>query len=164
MLSKLRDESGRLLSYQIEGMAGIKGGLEDYALFIVGLLSLFEATGDERWLRDSVVLADDMVRLFYDESKDAFFDTGKDQEELFLRERDLRDNDMPSGNSAAAEALLKLWMFTRNDLYRRLSLGILRSASGMKDEPLSYGNFLCVLEFLLTIKENWKGTEAVAAN
>lgn len=165
LLDNLRDENGRLLRYYLNGAAGVKATLEDYAIFAGALLSLFEATGREAWLGEAAELAGSMVELFHDlsEGEGLFFDTGRDQEELFLRERDTRDTDLPSGNSAAADTLLRLWMFTRDEQYRELAEGILASTPGITEEPVYHGDLLCVLESLLTIKENWKGVEEGAA-
>ena len=57
---------GRLLRSWKDGDARIGGFLEDYAFFIDGLLALYRATLDARWLDEAMRLADLMVAEFGD--------------------------------------------------------------------------------------------------
>ncbi|MDP2688557.1 MAG: thioredoxin domain-containing protein [Deltaproteobacteria bacterium] len=149
LLSSVRDDEGRLLRYYLDGKTRVRANLEDYALFADSLLALHNATGERRWLDEAGALTEEMIRLFYEEDEGLFYDTGIDQERLFIRERDLNDNDVPSGNSAAAALLLRASRLFENKRYRDLAEEILRTVEGIKDEPLSYGNFLCVHESIL---------------
>ncbi len=149
LLSENRDGSGRLLRYSLSGKADAKATLEDYGLLGSALVSLHEAAKEGIWLDEAKNITDGMIELFYDDPEGLFFDTGKDQEKLFVRERDLFDNDIPSGNSAAAGLLLEASRLAGNGRYRELSEGIIRSVEGITDEPLYYGNFLSVLESFL---------------
>ena len=153
LLASLRDGNGRVSRYFLDGSGEVKGMLEDYALLATGLMSIHESTGEDEWLQEGRRIVDKAIELFYDETKELFYDIGSDQEQLFVRERDLYDNDVPSGNSAAAAVLLKLGRLTDNPEYIALSEGILRSIEGVMDEPVSYGNFLTVLESFLAGKE-----------
>lgn len=148
-LSNLKDEKGRLLRYYLDGRSSVPATLEDYALLGAGLARIYGVTKDKTWLGEAERLTREMIGLFYDEKERLFFDAGNDQEGLFVRERDIFDNDVPSGNSAAADLLLMMSRFTDNERYGKLSEEILRSIEGIREEPLSYGNFLCVLESLL---------------
>lgn len=152
LLTSVKDESGRLLRYYLEGKTDVKGNLEDYALLAGGLLALFDVTGDDKWLDKAHRLTESFIDLFHDDATGFFFDTGEDQQRLFVRERDLFDNDVPSGNSAAADVLLRISRLMDNNRYREYSEEILRSVEGINDEPLSYGNFLCVFESFLSEK------------
>ena len=149
ILESVVDGDGRLLRYHLDGRAAVKANLEDYALFGGGLVSLYEASKESRWIEEARRTAERMIELFYDDTARIFFDTGSDQEKLFVRELDLYDNDVPSGNSAAAALLLKLYRIDLNGKYRDMAEGILKSAVGMRDEPLSFGNFLFVTETFL---------------
>ncbi|MFQ5441445.1 MAG: thioredoxin domain-containing protein [Thermodesulfobacteriota bacterium] len=155
LLKTARVDGGGLARYVIDETAVKKAVLEDYALLGAGLVNIYEATGDKNWLKESEALAEEMTGLFYDAAKGLFFDTDDEGKGLFMRERDLIDNDVPSGNSAAAGFLFGLSSALKrerdnNDEYRELSLKILRSLAAMKEEPLSYGNALTVLEKYLS--------------
>jgi len=63
---------GRLLHRYRQGKAGIKAYLDDYALFCLGLLDLYEATFEVNWLREAKRTAGDMVRLFWDSDEPGF--------------------------------------------------------------------------------------------
>jgi uncharacterized protein len=88
-----------------DGLAHLKGYLEDYGLLVNGLLSLHQATFEHRWLHEARELTDEMVRLFWDEDTGTFYDVGTDHEQLIVRPRDVIDNAVPSGSSAAAATI-----------------------------------------------------------
>ena len=112
----------RLLRSWKDGQAKIKGYLEDYAMVGVGLLALYEATFDRRWLDESRRLAEQALGLFWEEGDGVFFDTGTDHEALVVRPRNLFDNAVPSGTSVAIEWLLKLAVFFGEDRYEAVAI------------------------------------------
>src|SRR5205807_10591011 len=91
----------RLLRTWKEGRAKLNGYLEDYANLIEGLIALYEATFDPRWLREARGLADVMIERFWSNASGGFFDTASDHEALITRPRDVFDNATPSGGAVA---------------------------------------------------------------
>src|SRR5439155_4619348 len=83
---------GRLLRTWKGGQAKLKGYLEEYAMVAAALVDVYEATFDRRWLDEARGLADEMLRLFWDERLEGFYDTGADHERLIVRPRNLFDN------------------------------------------------------------------------
>ena len=154
LLSNMRADERLLRTYR-DGRAKLNGYLEDYALLIDGLIALHEATFEERWLADAIALGQAMVDLFWDESSSQFYDTGRDHEELIVRPRDVSDNAMPSGSSAATEALIRLAIVTGDGDHKRRAITALRSVQDMMARlPAGAGNWLCALEFYLSnVKE-----------
>jgi uncharacterized protein len=149
LLSKLC-RNGRLLRSYKDGHAKFNGYLEDYAFLIDGLISLYEATFDLRWLREAERLADLMVELFWDRQNGGFFFTSADHESLILRPKDFYDNATPSGNSVAAGALLKLWKLTGEARWSRHAVTILEKAARlMSAHPSAFPQLLCALDFFL---------------
>ena len=149
LLDALRQD-GRLLRTYKEGEAKLKGYLEDYAFLIDGLLALYEATFDHRWLQEARSLAEGMVDLFWDEGEGIFFDTGKDHEQLIFRPREVSDNATPSGGSVAADVLLRLAVLTGESDYARRAAATLRPvAELMSRYPMGFGHWLCALDFYL---------------
>ena len=108
VLTHLRDERGRLLRSWRDGVAGRPGFADDYAVMASACLTLYETTFELRWFEEAVTLADELIRLFRDDERGGFFQTGSDAEELVLRPKELYDNATPSGNSVAADVLLRL--------------------------------------------------------
>jgi uncharacterized protein YyaL (SSP411 family) len=145
LLSALRGSDGRLL--RSVGTA-IPGFLEDHAALGLGLLSLYEATGEEMWLRESVLLADTAMSLFWDEGSGVFYDTGSDAEVLIVRPREVQDNASPSGSSLMCELLLKLSAVVGNQAYRKRGEAVLRANLGVAVRfPLAVGHLLVAAGF-----------------
>jgi uncharacterized protein YyaL (SSP411 family) len=143
-------DGDRLLRSWKDGQAKIKGYLEDYAMVGAGLLVLYEATFDRRWLDESRRLADQALALFWDEREEMFFDTGEDQEALVVRPRNLFDNAVPSGTSVAIEWLLRLAILFGEERYEALALKALRPmADLMTRYPSGFGRYLAALDFHL---------------
>jgi uncharacterized protein len=143
-------EGGRLLRSWKDGRARITGYLEDYAMVGAGLVALYEATLDRRWLDESRRLGEEAIRLFWDDDKDMLFDTGLDQEALVVRPRNLFDNAVPSGSSVAIEWLLRLAVLFDEERYRTLALKALRPmADLMSRYPSGFGRYLGALDFHL---------------
>jgi uncharacterized protein YyaL (SSP411 family) len=113
-----------------------------------GLVALYEATFETRWLVEADALCDAVSELFWDEEKRAFYDTPADHEELVTRPRDVYDNAAPSGTSVATEVLLKLALLLDRNDYRQRAEDILEELSGgMEKIPGAFGRLLCALDF-----------------
>jgi uncharacterized protein YyaL (SSP411 family) len=142
---------GLLLRTYKDGQAKLNGYLEDYAFFVDGLLSLFEATGEFEWFDAAVTLGRKMIDEFWDEADGGFFFTGNSHEELIVRSKDYFDNATPSGNSVAADVLLRLGLLTGDADYARRAVAIFRLTAGaMQRYPPAFGRALCALDFHLS--------------
>ena len=151
LLLTMRDADGRLLRTYRAGETKLKGYLEDYSFLIDGLLALYEATFQPRWLREAQALADAMLALFWDPDVAGFYSTGSDHEELLLRPQDFLDNAIPSGASAAALALLRLGTLTGVPRYAEVANAALRSMrSTVTNQPMGYGHWLCAMDYALS--------------
>ncbi len=141
---------GRLLRSWKDGQARITGYLEDHAMVGAGLLALYEATFDRRWLDESRRLAEETLRLFWNGERETFFDTGHDQESLVVRPRNIFDNAVPSGTSVTIEWLLRLAIVTGEGRYEEIALKALRPmADVMQKYPSGFGRYLSALDFHL---------------
>ena len=168
LTSAMVREGRRLLRSWKDGDAKIKGYLEDYAAVGLGLLSVYEATFDRRWLDESRRLAEEALRLFWDAEKEVFFDTGSDQEALVVRPRNLFDNAVPSGNSLTIDWLLRLAILFDEDRYQAVALKALRPlADLMGRHPSGFGRYLSALDFHLAavpeIAVIWPASGAASA-
>ena len=144
-------QDGRVLRTHKDGVSKLNGYLEDYAFLIDGLLALHDATLEPRWLTAAISLGRSMVDLFWDKATGQFYDTGSDHEQLIVRPRDLSDNALPSGSSAACSVLLRLSVYTGDDDMRNMAAQALRSARElMVRVPSGSGNWLCALDFYLS--------------
>ena len=149
VLGRLR-HGDKLLRTCRDGDARLNGYLEDYSCMLDGLLSLYEATFDARWINESMRLAELMIGLFWDPGENTFYFTSGDHEALIHRPKDFYDNATPSGTSVAAHALLRLAALTGESKWQLYARSTLEArAVPMADHPAAFGNFLCALDFLL---------------
>jgi uncharacterized protein YyaL (SSP411 family) len=141
---------GLLLRTYKDGQAKLNAYLEDYAFFIDGLVTLFETSGEVHWLEEARNLTETMIEEFWDEEEGAFFYTGRSHENLIVRSKDFFDNATPSGNSLAAEILLRIGLLLDNADYQRRAAAILRlMAATVERYPSGFGRLLCALDFYL---------------
>ncbi|HEV2834251.1 MAG TPA: thioredoxin domain-containing protein [Pyrinomonadaceae bacterium] len=150
VLSNLHRDELLLRTYK-DGVAKFNAYLEDYAFFIEGLVTLFETTGEFRWLKSALSLTDRMIEEFWDEEGGGFYFTGKSHEDLIVRSKDYFDNATPSGNSVAASVLLRLAVLTDNQSYRELAQRMLREiADQTRRYPSGFGYALSAMDFLVS--------------
>ena len=150
LLDRLR-VNGRLLRSYKDGRARFNGYLEDYAMVADGLIALYEATFEARWLAEAENLCDAVLELFWDEEQETFYDTPADHEELVTRPRDVYDNASPSGSSVATDVLLRLSLLLDREDYRARAEAVLDSLSGgMERLPGAFGRLLAALDFHLS--------------
>ncbi|RPJ13734.1 MAG: thioredoxin domain-containing protein, partial [Actinobacteria bacterium] len=155
VLTHLRDDPGRLLRSWRNGRAGRPAFADDHAAMADACLVLYETTFELRWFEQARALADELVRLFHDEERGGFFQTGRDAEALVVRPKEISDNAVPSGNSLAADVLLRLGHLTGETGYENAGVGALRlvrdQAAGA---PSGFGHALGALDaYLSPVKE-----------
>jgi hypothetical protein len=148
----MRCESGRLLrTWKAGSEAKYNAYLEDYAYLADGLLALYEATFDERWVNWARELAEIMLHHFPDPVNGGFFDTSDDHEQLIRRPKDLQDNAVPSGNAMAASVLLRLSLLTGNgDYWQMAEKSVATMAKFMSEYPSGFGHWLAAATFVLS--------------
>jgi len=140
----------KLLRTWKDGRAKLNAYIEDYANLADGLVDLFQVSGEVRYLKEAKRLADLMITEFWDEENGGFFFTANDHEELIVRTKDFYDNATPSGNSVAADVLLKLAKLTSDEKYERFASTVLRlAAAQLKRHPQGFGRTLSAIEFFL---------------
>ncbi len=150
VLTHLRAEHGRLLRAWRNGRAGGPAYADDHALLAEALLTLYETTFELRFFLEARATADELVRLFWDEARGGFFQTGSDAEALVVRPKELYDNAVPSGNSAAADVLQRLAHLTGEKRYERAAESALRLVRDqMAGAPTGFGQALSALDLHL---------------
>ncbi len=147
----MRRDSGRLhRTWKAGSDAKYNGYLEDYACLADGLLALYEATFEPRWLDWARELADLIVEHFRDAEGVGFFDTSDDHEELIHRPKDLQDNAIPSGNAMAAGVLLKLSLLTGDGALGEVAeQSIASTGRWMSQYPSGFAHWLTLASFLI---------------
>jgi hypothetical protein len=155
VLTHLRDDQGRLLRSWRNGRAGRPAFADDHAAMADACLVLYETTFELRWFEQARALADELVRLFHDEERGGFFQTGRDAEALVVRPKEISDNAVPSGNSLAADVLQRLAHLTGETGYENAGVGALRLVRDqVAGAPSGFGHALCALDaYLSPVKE-----------
>jgi uncharacterized protein YyaL (SSP411 family) len=146
LLGPLSDERGRLLRTYRAGVAKIDAYVEDYANVVNGLLELYWATAELRWLEEARRLAKLAAELFLDRENGGFFvDAGGDG--LVARRKELDDHPTPSGNSMMAFDLLRLARIYGAAELERDAVGVFRLARPLIERaPSAVGHLLCALD------------------
>jgi uncharacterized protein YyaL (SSP411 family) len=148
VLRDMRGPDGRLLRTYNDGRAKLGAYLEDHAFLLEALLTLYEATFEERWFVEARALADTMIERFEDPERGGFFSTPSDHEELIARRKDLEDSPIPAGNSSAALGLLRLAALTGEHDYERPAVGVLRLLHPVAARhPTAFGHLLQAMAF-----------------
>ena len=111
---------------------------EDYAYLSYGLLKLYQATLDDRWLSECRRVLQGLTELFAD-SDGLFFMSGRDVSDVPVRTKDTYDGALPSGNSIAAEVFYSMALITGEKQYAQAFEKILTAMGpAAKLHPMSY--------------------------
>jgi len=149
----LRNElwrEGRLLRVWRRGQAHTPGFLEDEAAVIEGLVDLFESDFDPAWLRWAEALGEGLLARFQDAEAGGFFSTEAGQGDLLFRQKPGFDHALPSGNTLAARALLRLSRHLQREDFRLGAEGTLRCfAPWLRRAPRAFLGLLGVLDLVL---------------
>jgi uncharacterized protein YyaL (SSP411 family) len=131
VLTRMRDDEGRLFHRYREGESAIPGLLDDYAFFTWGLLELYEATFDVSYLREALDLTDLLLTHFRDPEGGAFYLSPDYGETLLVRAKEAHDGAVPSGNSVAMMNLLRLGRMTGRAELEEHAAGVATAFSGL---------------------------------
>jgi uncharacterized protein YyaL (SSP411 family) len=150
ILARIRRGDGRLLHSWRNGHAKLDAYLDDYTGLANALVTLYEANFKERWIDEAVRLMDIVLDKFADPAGGGFFYTASDHEQLITRTKELTDSSIPSGNSLAATALLRLGRLLGRSDYLDAAERILAAAVPiMQRAPMAAGQMLLALDSYL---------------
>ena len=150
----LMTSDGFLRRVYSHGQAKINGYLEDYALVADGLLNLHQVTLTGQWLKEAIRLSEIIVKDFWDDEAGIIYDTGERHQALFVRPKSTQDGALPSGSSAATQVLLKVAHITDDKRLQRIAArSLLTMRENLARYPVSFGNWLCTLDFYLSNKK-----------
>jgi uncharacterized protein YyaL (SSP411 family) len=121
---------GRLLHSCRAGQARHPSSVDDYANLCRAALALYEAKGDERFLKQACDWVAILDRHYWDESGGGYFFAAKDTEGLIARTKTAADSAVPAGNGTMVGMLTRLAMLTGDEGYRRRSEAIVETFSG----------------------------------
>lgn len=141
--------NGALLRTWRKGQAHTPAFLEDYGALILGLVDLHETTFDDAWLDWAEDLAARMQAAFEDGAEGGFF-AAPEAPDLIFRSKPGWDGALPSGNTLAAAALLRLGRHRRReDLVRAAERTLVCFGDRLRQAPRGGLGMLAVLNGLL---------------
>ncbi len=141
---------GRLLHRYRKGEANIKGNLDDYSFMIWGLLELYSATFDVKYLSAAIELNQTVIEHFWDDENGGFYFTADDTEIVLMREKKTYDNATPSGNSVEMMNLIKIARLTEDPNLEEMAVKTERSFSeNIKRAPTAHTQFLAAVDYEL---------------
>ena len=144
------DGRTRLIRRYRDGEAKGNAVLEDYAFFINGLVDVYEASFEAKYLEYSIQLCNQMICDFYDQKAGGFFMTRPDSEDLIARAKEADDGALPSGNSVAALVLMRLARLNSNEDYKQKAEGTIAAFwPSIENHPASHAFMLVALDFML---------------
>src|SRR5262249_38051842 len=112
-----------------------------------GLLDLYEATFDLRWLRVAQTLQAVLDTEFWDVDSGGYFASGADRDPTLPRTKPSEDGALPSGNAVAADNLLRLAALTGDDAAADRAAAVLRTfGRSLAAAPTRAPRLLGVLE------------------
>jgi uncharacterized protein YyaL (SSP411 family) len=150
IMRQLRDKNGRLMKRYRNGNAGLPAHLDDYAFVVWGFLELYQTTFKAIYLQQAIRLNDLMIKHFWDSQNGGLFMTANDGEKLLIRNKEIYDGAIPSGNSVAALNLLRLGHMTGRQGYLQKAerIGNVFSAS-VNRYPPGHAHLMVALEYAL---------------
>ncbi len=119
VLGGMRRPDGSLIHRFRQGEAAFHAHIDDYAFFMWGLIELYQADFEVRYLEKAIDLTDYLLNHFWDSERGGFFFTADNGEALLVRTKEIYDGAVPSGNSVAMYNLLRLSRLTGNMEYER---------------------------------------------
>jgi hypothetical protein len=148
VLETLAEPDGRLHRRYREGHVARGGYLDDYTFLVWGLLELYEASFELRYLEAAARIHERTMELFWDQRDGGFFLTPSDGERLIARGKEIYDGALPSGNSVGVLNLLRLARMTGRTDWEESAEQAFRYFSGtVAGFPMAYTQFLNALDF-----------------
>ncbi|MBI2877255.1 MAG: thioredoxin domain-containing protein [Candidatus Tectomicrobia bacterium] len=148
LLREMRTPAGRLLHRYRDGQAAVPAYADDYAFLLWGLIELYEASWEADHLRVALDLQRDFLEHFWDERNGGFYLTADDHEELLIRQKEIYDGAIPSGNSVAMLNLLRLGRMTASAELEEKAARMGRAFSGnVNRSPSAYTQLMVAVDF-----------------
>jgi uncharacterized protein YyaL (SSP411 family) len=150
ILTKMRDDRGRLFHRFRDGELAVEAQAADYAFLIYGLLNLYQATFNLAYAEEAAALQEKMLQDFRDPDSGGFFSTANESEALPVRPKELYDGAIPSANSVSLLNLLWLARLTGDPKWDNHAHDQLRAFAGtVKAQPSAFAFFLLGVDFAL---------------
>ena len=142
-----RDTSDKELMHTWKnGQAKHPAFLDDYAFFIEASIQLYELTLDSGYLQTANHYCKYVIDNFGDEDNNFFYYTGKGQQDVIVRKKEIYDGATPSANAVMAANLLRLsTIFDETPWHERVDKMLDIISPVAIKYPVSFGLWACLL-------------------
>ncbi len=141
---------GELYHRYKDGETKIKGNLDDYSFFIMGLIELYQSTFEDKYLELVNKLTDKLIQDFWDNINGGFYFTAKDNKDVLIRQKEFYDGAYPSGNSIAYNNLVWFYKLTTDEKYRKY-IQKMEKAYSSYIKRVPYGSPMFLIGFLFML-------------
>jgi uncharacterized protein YyaL (SSP411 family) len=146
ILARMRNGKGEMFHRSMDGENAVEGQLDDYAFMVWGLIELYEAGFDVKYLQAALELNKIAISNFRDSVHENYYMTGEKSEKMIFRPKVNFDGALPSGNSVQAMNLLRLSGFTADTDFEMLAAESLNASAQLINRyPGSFTNYLNAL-------------------
>ncbi len=140
--------NNRLVHRYREGDASIAGNLDDYSFMIWGLLELYTASFDIKYLNAAINLNKTLIKYFWDDKNYGFYFTASDSEKILIREKKIYDSATPAGNSVEFLNLIHIARLTEDPELEKMALKMETSFSeDVERLPTGHTYFISGIDF-----------------
>jgi uncharacterized protein len=129
-INALTDAHGRLAHSFRDGKRGARATLDDHAQLARAAITLFETTGEARFLGAARALVTELDTQYWDAQAGGYFTTAADAERLVVRAKTVADAATPAGNGTMLAVLTRLFMLTGDDKLRARADELERAFAG----------------------------------
>ncbi len=152
IFEKMVNSRGRLLRQYRNGQASIPAFLNDYAQLAIACLDLYECCYKFEWFEKARDLMRDVNQFFFKKSA-PYYDNGRDTDPLFVEHVTGHDVVLPSGNSMAAIAFLRLASYDQDHTHRQNARRIITSfEKEINNLGSNFSSLLCAHQLLTSPK------------
>ncbi|HER00199.1 MAG TPA: thioredoxin domain-containing protein [candidate division Zixibacteria bacterium] len=150
ILGTMKNDDGSLLHLYRKEKSNQTGFIDDYAFMIWGLLELYEATFEIRFLDEAIKLQEYLIEHFWDFHDGGFYFTSDESEQLIHRSKEIYDGAIPSGNSVSALNLIRLARITAKTEWEEISRQLTRAfANQVERYPAGNTMLLTVVDYMV---------------
>ncbi len=154
VLDHLYKGDGVLNSYYIKGNSFGNAYSTDYSFMIWGLIELYQATYEDKYLDGAIKLNERLIEEFWDDDDGGILFYSKYSEKLIINPKEIYDGAIPAVNSVAAMNLIRLSRLSEDTGLNKLAKKIFDSVGKeVNKTPADYLYMLCAVLYEKSTKE-----------
>jgi len=150
ILTKASDGDKLNRNYK-NGKSTISGFLDDYSLTIEAFIALYQATFDEKWIKQALAWTEYTLVHFHDKQGGMFYYTSNEQEGLIARKMEISDNVIRASNSSMAKKLFMLGHYFYKEDYITMAEQMLSNVNeNVKSHSTFYANWALLQTWIVS--------------